>query len=226
MATGDQADIFARLKGIVPSRWFGAPSDSAPIVDAVLWGSSGILSFLYSLYAYAKLQTRIRTATDGWLDLIAADYFGPTGLLRKSGQSDASYRNDILIRLLREKATRKAMVLALTSLTGKAPTICEPQRPLDTGAYGVSTSGYGAAGFYGSVLLPYQAFVIAYRPRSSIGISGVAGYGISTGGYGDASQAEYASISMFNGGVSDSDIYAAAAAVKPEGTITWMAIQN
>ncbi|MFC4526427.1 hypothetical protein [Dyella halodurans] len=224
--TGDQSDVFSRLKGMLPSRWFGTPTDPVPLVDAVLTGLSTSLAFIYSLYLYAKQQTRISTATDGWLDMIAADFFGPAGLSRKTGQSDASYRNAIKVTLLREKATRNAIIKTLVSLTGRTPTIIEPQRPADTGAYGAPNSGYGVAGSYGSLSLPYQAFVIAYRPHSSTGIASVAGYGISTGGYGQASQAEYASMSMVTGGVADSDIYAAVAAVKPEGTTIWTTISN
>jgi hypothetical protein len=58
MATGDTSDITARLKGALPARWFG---DTAPIRDALLTGWATAHSFLYSLYLYAKLQTRILT---------------------------------------------------------------------------------------------------------------------------------------------------------------------
>lgn len=224
--TGDQSDIFARLKGMLPSRWFGSPTDSVPFVDAVLWGVALVLANLYALYQYAKLQTRITTATDGWLDLIAADFFGPSGLLRKTGQSDDSYRNAIKVALLREKGTRNAITNTLVALTGRQPTIVEPWRPADTGAYGAPNSGYGVAGSYGSVLLPYQAFVVAYRPKSAIGLANVAGYRISMGAYSTASQSEYATLSMLTGGVTDADIYAAIDAVKPAGTIVWTCIKN
>lgn len=485
---GDQSDIFNRLKGMLPSRWFGTASDPVPLIDAVLSGFATSLAFLYSLYLYAKLQTRINTATDGWLDLIAADFFGPAALQRKTGQSDSSYRNAIKVALLREKATRNAIINTLVSLTGRTPIIVEPQRPADTGAYGfnpaallvgasifrsdwqgnqllfstprsnlllhsqdtsagtatrgtasnaatagadggqaiqfvettaagghhfavaagtlaagsyafslqirpngrnyfqiqflgniasinldlsstgaiaakagsvsnvsvvqisngtfllkatvsvgttgsvvpvdvfstidstfalsytgdgasgfyvrfhmesatvagayittttsattvtdyalsstgrvttaspplpaaamtaISASdgfttpqplgvgdgytnnfamtiptgpyapiGYGVAGSYGSLVLPYQAFVTAFRPISNIGIANVAGYGISTGGYSQPSQAEYASMSMVSGGVTDGDIFAAIDAVKPAGTIVWTRISN
>lgn len=222
---GDQNDIFARLKRALPARWFGAPSDSAPVLDGVLTGIANVLAFLYGLYAYAKLQTRINTATDGWLDLIASDYFG-AALPRNTGESDTAYRSRIKVNLFREKATRNAVVQTLTALTGRTPLIIEPTRPADTGAYGAPNSGYGAAGAYGSLSLAFQGFVVAYRPHSSQGIANVAGYGISTGGYGTASQAEYATLASFTGGVLDSDIYAAVAAVKPVGTLVWTAIQN
>lgn len=458
---GDFDDIFGRLKAKLPSRWFGGWADALPVFDGVLAGIASLLSFAYSLYAYARLQTRIMSATDGWLDMIAADFFGPDQVRRKTGQSDTSYRLVILANLFREKATRGAIVSILTSLTGRAPTIIEPTRPADTGAYGnnrratlvgasifrqdwqghqllsalprtnflwpshgparrsingavnstvtegitdprggtqasqivavgantgfgpfwpgsaqglvsgqtyvfkiamrglsggeqvrffletsatnlvtLTTSwqvftvsglytgtgalvaylqstvvagggfqwcdvnalnidglpiitesapvtvvdytlpgngvvalgqtpasgavlsvispqdgitteqafgngdgqtsvftvnvptgpyapiGYGAAGAYGSTVLPYQAFVIAYRPSSNAGIASVAGYGTSPGGYSTPSWAEYASMSMVTGGVTDDDIFAAIDAVKPAGTIVWTRISN
>lgn len=223
--TGDTNDIFIRLKGMLPTRWFGTSSDSMPILDAVLYGIAASLAFLYAMYAYTKLQTRILTATDGWLDLIAADFFGPPGLLRKQGQTDASYRALIIASLFREKATRKAIINALTALTGRAPTIIEPMRPADTMDYGVSTSGYGT-GFYGSMMLPYQAFVIAYRPISFINIANVAGYGISTAGYSQASQACYSPVADIQSPISDASIFAAIDAVKPAATEVWTNISN
>lgn len=220
MAIGDQNDILKRLKSTLP-RWF---SDTTPILDAVLSGWAAAWSFLYSLYAYAQQQTRILTATDGWLDMIAGDFFGAS-LVRKANQSDASFRARIIINMFRERATRNAVTRILKDLTGRTPIIIEPQRPADTGAYGAPNCGYGAAGAYGSILLPAQAFVIALRPVGS-GIPNVAGYGVSTGGYGQASQAEYASQSMVRDTVSDADIYAAIDSVKPAGTTVWTRITS
>lgn len=220
MATGDQQDQFQRIKALIP-KWF---SDDTPVLDALLRGFAYAKSFVYGLIVYAALQTRIKTATDGWLDMIAADFFG-SSLLRKSGQSDASFRNRIIINLFRERATRNGLVKVLTDLTGRAPAVFEPQRPLDTGSYGGPLIGYGVAGGYGSMLLPFQAFVTAYRPTST-GIPNVAGYGVSTGGYGQASRAEIASLNMTQGAVTDDDIYAAIDSVKPAGTTIWTRIAN
>lgn len=135
MATGDQNDILQRLKGALP-RWFG---DNTPILDALLQGLAWAGSFVYSLWAYAKLQTRIKTATDGWLDMIAADFFG-SSLMRSANQSDASFRARIIINLIRERATRAGVIKVLQDLTGRTPIIFEPQRPLDTGAYGATVA--------------------------------------------------------------------------------------
>lgn len=224
MATGDSTDVFARLKAALPQRWFGSTSDSMPVVDSVLTGVTTALSFIYSLYAYAVLQCRIRTASDGYLDLIAADFFGAS-IQRKANQSDASFRATIIANMFRERATRNAIVKVLQDLTGRTPKIVEPKRPADTGSYGGPLIGYGVAGAYGSMQMPYQAFVIAYRPLGS-GIPSVAGYGISTGAYGTASQAEWASLSTIQNAVTDADIYAAIDSVRPAATIVWVDIQS
>lgn len=224
MAIGDNNDTFARLKAALPSRWFGLTSDSVPVVDSLLAGISTALSFVYSLYVYAKAQTRILTASDGWLDLIAADFFG-TSIQRAANQTDASFRARIILNMFRERATRNGLIRVLEDLTGRTPTIIELTRPADTGAYGAPNIGYGLAGAYGSLLMPYQCFVTAYRPLGT-GIPNVAGYGVSTGGYGQASQAEWASLSMIQGAVQDADIYAAIEATRPVATIVWTNISS
>lgn len=217
MATGDLLDFKSRIKALIP-RWFG---DVSTILDAVITGQAYAKAYVYSLIVYAALQTRIKTATDGWLDMIAADFFGAS-LVRSANQSDASFRSRIIINLFRERATRNGVIKVLQDLTGQTPFIFEPSRPNDTGGYGVAC-GYFAAGGYGSIMLPYQAFVTAYRPLGT-GIPSVSGYGVSTGGYGQSSQAEYAALSMVKNSVSDADIYAAIDSVKPAATILWTQI--
>lgn len=221
MATGDQKDLFQRIKALIP-RWFG---DDSTFIDGLVQGLAWAASFIYSLWAYAKLQTRILTATDGWLDMIAADFFG-SSLMRAANQSDASFRAQIIINMFRERGTRRSIVKVLQDLTGRTPLIFEPMRPADTGGYGQAQGlAYGLAGGYGSMLLPYQGFVTAFRPTGS-GIPLVAGYGISTGGYGQASRAEYGSMDMIQGAVTDADIYAAVDSVKPAGTTVWTRISS
>lgn len=220
MATGDNDDLLRRFKQTLPN-WF---TDETPILDALLTGCVAVWAFIYSLYNYAALQTRIRTASDGWLDMIAADFFGTT-IIRKPGQSDASFLNTIIINLFRERGTRAAITAILIDLTGRVPIIYEPQRPADTGAYRAPNSGYGVAGAYGSVLLPTQAFVVAFRPMTS-GIPYVAGYGSTPAGYGVPSRGEYASLEMVQGAVTDAEIFAAIDSVKCEGTTVWTSIQS
>lgn len=221
MATGDQQDVYRRLRGYLPP-WFGDEA-STPILNGLLNGLAYAGSYVYGLLSYARLQTRIKTATDGWLDMIAADFFGDA-LLRAANQTDESFRGRILINIFRERATRAALIKILQDLTGRTPIVVEPTRPMDTGSYGGPLIGYGVAGAYGSMLMPFQALVTAFRPVGS-GIPLVAGYGISTGGYAQPSRASYASLSMIQGAVTDADIYAAVDSVKPVATIVWTRIQ-
>jgi hypothetical protein len=136
MAIGDSSDMWGRLKNLLPAGWFG---DNNPIRDALLWGYANALAWGYTLYLYAKDQTRIKSATDGWLDLIGLDFFG-NNLVRYANQTDTSYRNRILINIFRERTTRHAMEQVLLDLTGRSPIIIEPARPADVGAYGAAVA--------------------------------------------------------------------------------------
>lgn len=159
MATGDQNDIAGRIMATLPP-WFATTTGN---IGAVIQGAAAALALAYSLLTYAAQQTRIKTATDGWLDMIAADFFGGS-LLRVSGQSDSSFRARILIAMFRERGTRLALSKVLVDLTGRTPRIFEPARPADAGGYSTGGVGYGAAGGYGSLQHPSQVFVMAYRP--------------------------------------------------------------
>jgi hypothetical protein len=218
---GDQANILARIKALLPFRWF---PDSTPVLDALLSGPAWALAQIYALIQYAILQTRIGTATDGFLDLISYDYFGGN-LPRRSQEQDNPFRARILATLLREKVTRSGMIAALVNLTGRKPVIFEPARPADTGAYSVSTSGYGVAGGYGSLMLPAQFFMTAFRPAGS-GIPFVAGYGSPSSGYSTPSRGEWASLSQVQGFVTDNDIYATIAATVAEGVTAWTQLSD
>jgi hypothetical protein len=180
------------------------------------------------LLQYVQAQTRIASASDVWLDVIALDFFG-NSLVRRTGQSDSAFRDRIQRELLRERGTRAAVVATLTDLTGRAPRLFEPGRTTDTGGYGSlkgagGGAAYGAAGGWGSLNLPFQCFVTAYRPLGS-GIATVSGWGLHAGAYG-VGALEYASLAMVQSQVTDQDIYTAIAEVMPAATIGWTAITN
>ena len=221
MAVGDQQDFVNRIKVLLPNGWFRSPT---PILDGVLNGIAWGLALAYSLAGYARLQTRIATATDGFLDLISFDFFG-ANLPRKSQEQDATFRARIQAEMLLERGTRHGLIRALQILTGRTPWVFEPGRVTDTGAYGTNTMGYGVAGGYGSLRLPFQAFCIAYRTPGQ-NIPYVGGYGSSAGGYGVGSQLEYVNPSIVTGVVTDADIYSAIDSVKDAGTIIWTSISN
>ena len=117
----------------------------------------------------------------------------------------------------------------LHDLTGRAPLVFEPARTTDTGGYASLAGagggvGYGRAGGWGSLALPFQCFITAYRPVGS-GIATVCGWGGPAGGYGRGA-IEYASLEMVQGQVTDADIYSAVANVLPVAVIGWTRITS
>jgi hypothetical protein len=181
---------------------------------------------MYAMLRYAKSQTRIATASDIWLDLISWDFFGKR-LKRGPSEGDDALRSRIMLEMFRERATRSAVETVLEELTGRAPIIFEAARSSDTGGY-TSLDGqgggvaYNAAGGWGSLVLPFQCFVTAYRPNNG-GIGQVTGWGGFAGGYGIGA-IEYASLDMAQAQVTDADIYSAITGVLPAATIAWTQI--
>jgi hypothetical protein len=228
--TGDIDDIMARLKAVLPSRWF---ADETPTLDGILAGLAAGWAWVFSLFTYAAAQTRIATATDVWLDVIARDFFG-NRVLRRPTELDDAFKLRIQKALWRDRATRNALSSALTDLTGRTPKIFEPAHAADTGGYGSLTqvgagSAWGLAGGWGSLTMPFQCFVIAYRPASS-GIASVAGWGngqpgCGAGAYG-VGAIEYATLSMVQGQITDADIYQTIADVMPVAALAWTRISN
>lgn len=233
MATGDQADFAARLRAVLPARWFPdtAPgrASNTPVLDAVLAGIACVWAQVYALLSYVTMQARIATATDVFLDMIGHDFFG-AGLQRRPTEADGHYRARILASLLPAAGTRAALIAALVRLTGRAPIIFEPRNTMDTGGYGTRGSNawsgvaYGVAGGYACLAEPFQCFVTAFRPHSG-GVAGVAGWSTGAGGYG-VGGIEYVAAGMLAGQVTDADIYSAIAQTMPAGTIGWTAIRS
>ncbi len=222
---GDQQDILARLKQVLPLRWF---PDDAPVLDTLLSGFAWVWAWVVWLLQYVRTQPRISTAESTWLDLIAADYFG-SGIGRRAGENDDAYRLRIQLELVRERGTRRAVTQSLVDLTARPPIVFEPANPRDTGGYGGASElscglAYGLAGGWGSLSLPFQFFITAFRPMG-IGIGSVSGWGCGGGGYGLGSL-DYASLSMMQGQVTDADICLAITKVLPVGVVAWSRISS
>jgi hypothetical protein len=217
--TGDSNDMLARLKAVLPSRWF---PDATPVLDGLLTGLANVAAGGYTLLAGVRAAARIATATGGFLDMIAQDFFGAR-VTRREGQGDDAFRGRIEAELLRERGTRGSVTGVLQDLTGRTPVVFEPMRPDDTGAWGIAL-GYGAAGGWGSLALPFQCFVTAFRAQGS-GIAQVAGWGSGAGGWG-VGAIEYASLDMVEGQITDADIDAAIAGVMPVAAIAWTRITD
>lgn len=122
-----------RILDALPVGWFG---DDHPILDAVVDGLAEAWLHSFQLIRYAGFQLRLRTMTDGWIDLAAGDFFG-SRFPRKANEEDGDYRNRVINEIFRERNTRNAIYRALVDLTGRTDhELIEPQRPLDTGVYG------------------------------------------------------------------------------------------
>ncbi len=217
--------MLTRLRTVLPARWF---PDDAPVLAGLLSGLASGWSWAYQQLQYVKAQTRIATATDVWLDIIALDFFG-NRLVRRVPQSDDAFRSRIQRELFRERGTRGAIVSVLHDLTGRVPVVFEPARSTDTGGYTSLNGagggiGYCSAGGWGSLALPFQCFITAYRPLGS-GIATVFGWSTPAAGYGQGA-IEYANLAMVQGQVTDADIYAAVADVLPVAAIGWTRITN
>jgi hypothetical protein len=225
--TGDHSDFISRLWAVLPKRWF---AEQSPNLEALLASIATPWVWLYSLITYVIAQTRLATATDEWLDLIALDYFGRK-LIRKTNEEDFSYRNRIQVALRQEAATRSAVTAGLQGLTGTQPAIFEPANCMDTGSYGASAGtpimegtgmAYGQAGGWGSLQLPLQFFVTTTRPPTP-GVGMLAGYGTSNGGYGEGA-ISYVDLSLLPGHVADADIQTMLSRLLPVNAVAWLRI--
>lgn len=221
MAIGDTNDVLNRLNVVLPP-WFGEGTLS--ILPGILAGFANQGVTLYNQFFYVKLQTRISTATDINLDQIAVDFFGVNGFLRSPNEGDISYRNRILVSILRERATRRGMITILTLLTGTAPLIVEPMRPADLGGYSIAGVGYDVGGAYGNPKVPYQCFITVFSPTFST-IANVAGWNIATGAWSQPGSNEvWSNLGDTTNALNAAEIYAAINSTKCEGTICWVKI--
>jgi hypothetical protein len=221
-----QQDIFDRIKVVLPTRWFG---EDTPLLDSVLNSLAAGWIGLFDFLDFVQMQTRISTATDGWLDLIAEDFFGHR-ITRRQGEADDAFRVRISRDLLQDKCTRKAIFDLLLDLTGRPPVIFEPSNPGDTGCYssllrvGTGMAGYGASGGWGNLNMPFQAFVTAFRPEVP-GIGLVNGWGGDIGGYGSGFSA-YVDLEANSSTPGDFEMYQSVSAISAAGTIIWMSIRS
>lgn len=108
------AGIAARIRAVLPARWF---ADESPVLDAVVAGLSEVWRQLFLMLDQVRAQTRIATATGAGLDMVALDFFGPR-LTRGLAQGDVALRAAIRRELLRSRATRVALHDMLTDLSG------------------------------------------------------------------------------------------------------------
>jgi hypothetical protein len=219
---GDSHDLVARVRKVLPRRWF---QWAAPYRDAILGGLADSAAWCYSLITYARLQSRIATSSGIFLDLIGWDFFSAR-FTRRNGETDNSWRPRILQEILRPRQTRAAITQLLIDLTTRTPVLIEAWNTGDVGGYGIaSMGGYGTGpGCYGSLALNNEVFVTAFRAPNQ-GIPNVNGYGGYLGGYGMGSQ-DYADLSLITGPITDAEIYARIAQTIAAGVTAWVALED
>lgn len=218
MALGDQSDILGRIKALLPPSWF---QGNTPVKDAVLSAPSWALSNTYSQITYAALQSRIKTATDGWLDIISHDFFADA-LPRLTNETDGSFRARILANLFVKGPTRASMSAVLELITGRAPSIFEPSNTADSGSWDGQfylDAGVASGGGWGDPM-PYQALVTAYRPiGGNVDLGEWDAHTFSWDSFGAWSDSSPVSIS-------DAAIIAAVESTKPLASLIWLRIAN
>ncbi len=144
----------SKLIALTPKNWY---SDAALAFGGVYYGFILIAALEYGLFGdninFVQLQTRISTATGGFLDLVSQDFLG-SSLPRLPGEPDSSFRTRILAAVLREKATRNGMIAALNAINAPIMTMTEPWFPMDCGGYAEMDSQTGTltsnSGFFPS----------------------------------------------------------------------------
>lgn len=196
MAIGDINDITSRIKNQLPPTWFPGV---APVLNALLSGLASAHVLIYTLWAYAKLQTRILTATGAFLDLIAWDYLGPT-FTRRTSETDASFKSRIIAFLLLQRCTYSGIKAMLLALTGRTPSIIMPC--VGTGAWDAASAfAFDACGCWsGGAPLA----IVAFRPPGQ-GIPVVNGFDGYNSGF-DVGFSEWSDINQVTGQVTDAEI--------------------
>jgi len=179
---GDERDMIARIKGVLPDQWF---ADTTPVLDALLAGPAQVGAALHAAIRWAAQQLRFGTATGLWLDALARDFFG-ADVARRTDEVDDAYRLRLCRELLRERGTRRAVTQALMDVTGRAPVIIEPAHCGDTGAYGglevTGSTGlaYGQAGVWGNLQHPFRFSLPHPGPRAVGNLAASAGVVVAT----------------------------------------------
>jgi hypothetical protein len=224
---GDVADFVRRMLVALPRGWFSdpAPATQTPtVLQGLLAGFGVAWSAIYLLITQVRTLSRLATVFGSFLDMASVDFFGST-LPRRPGEPDSQFRVRVQQEMLRPRATRAALSLVLTELTGVAPGIFEPVRTADTGGYYADEEGhysgalaYSVAGGWGNLGLRHNSFITVQRPLG-VGIPLLAGYG--TGGY-----LFYGDPSMVETPVTDANIFAAIVGVLPAGHIAWVRIEG
>lgn len=231
MITLTSISVLNRVKQLLPKGWF---SYTAANRDAIVGSLGDRALWAYNFVLYAYSQCRLATATGIWLDIISYDFLANNLLRGKS--PDVLFRAQIQATILQERVTRAGMISAVTTVTGKVPSVFEPWNTYDTGAYSAPGKLFGQMGYgvgrggYGSMILTDQVFMLVTRSTFS-GVANVSGYGNYAAGYEvpgirklNVGASEYLGPNIDLIGVTNGVIYQTIVNAKPTGVTVWTAI--
>lgn len=219
MMIGDRSYFQGLTKANLPLGWF---PDDGPVINAVSNAVADPMAATFDMVAYVSKQSRLATATDSFLDLLALDYFGPAFMKRRKGEGDEPYRARLQAEMLRPLCTREAISDLVADLTGTVPVIFEPNYQPDTGSWGLG--GWGVANRYGSRTTPFEYLIDVTRPKGQ-GIPTLPGWGATAAAWGGPNFC-YASRSDVEGVVTDDEIMAAIARATPAGVTAYVNISS
>ncbi len=179
-------DFAQRLLRLFPRGWSGGNANApGGVVYAMFEGIGSTLASFLSQMQFIANGLRIKLAYGSALDTISVDYFGPNGLPRNPGESDASFRTRILQMLLLPRVTRYAILNAIKIILGVTPRLSEPWAPGDTAS--IDLNSYldvdGSQNITPSRIsdsTPFSGFIDIPTPVSSV-TGGYPIYGLDNG---------------------------------------------
>lgn len=140
-------DEATRLRRMLPESWFPQSEDDSPVLGAILHGLSTVFKTARDLLNSVIPEMRLTTATGGFLEMFAHDFFDDRMRRRTFSNGgflfDEMYRSRIKFYLFPLKGTIPALVAAVNMESGQnpyiitepSPVIVELRRPMHTGAY-------------------------------------------------------------------------------------------
>ena len=149
----NQTTLAQRLTSLLPQSWFSSAAlttnagvNNNGIVGSIMQGVGAVLALIYNQLQYAKLQSRLATASDVQVDLASIDFFA-YGWPRYYGETDRAFATRIIQRLLWPQPTLIGIADAVNSwLYGLQFLPKMPPLGADT---------YGATDTSGSLDAPY-----------------------------------------------------------------------
>lgn len=219
MISGTQEDFAQRLAALLPAGWYPnaiVGDGTNPVLDSTLSATGQALSRLWTLLTYVQMQTRISSASEANLDVIAQDFLG-SEIVRKVNETDDQFRTRIQQAILAPRITREALSQNIEALTGTKPTIVVPSSANDTGAWDTAQTAWDV-GLWGSEDIPRDVFITVTLPPGG-GVPNAMGWDV---GAWDSPQTVWTDDSMAVVGITEQDVYDVINRTRPVNVRVWV----